>query len=275
MRRSWLIGTLVGAAGVLAAATPVHANDAPGGSGGAFVDEDANPTAIANDPGDAPVGGGGGGDDECEWSVVIADDFDFSIHDADGRRIYSETGRWMRRECDGSPQQINGMFIVPEGGAVDPRALAANALATAPISIPSINTSPSNDRLYTQVRTWLWVDDGWWRSYSATANAGRVTSTVTATPTRAVWAAGDGGGTTCDGPGVEWQRGMRDDATYCSYIYRRSSASQEGTAYTLVVTVSFEITWTSNTGESGTLLAISRSASRQVEVGQVQALETG
>lgn len=274
MRRGWLIGTLVGAAAVLAAATPVPANDAPGGSGGAFVDDDANPTAIANDPGDAPSSGGGG-DDDCDWSVVIGDDFEFASYDSDGHRLYSETGRWLRRECGGSPQQINGMFIVPEGGAVDPQALAANALATAPISVPSINTSPSNDRLYTQVRTWLWVDGNWWRSYSATANAGRVTSTVTATPTRAAWTAGDGGGTTCDGPGVEWRRGMRDDATYCSYIYRRSSASQEGAAYTLAVTVSFEITWTSNTGESGTLPAVSRSASRQVEVGQVQALETG
>ena len=90
MRRG-LSATLIGAAAVLAAAAPVHANDAPGGSGGAFIDEDANPTAVANDPGDAPDGGGGG--DECEWSVVIADDFDFAIYDNDGRRLYSETGR--------------------------------------------------------------------------------------------------------------------------------------------------------------------------------------
>lgn len=274
MRRGCLIGALVGAAAVLAAAAPVHANDAPGGSGGAFVDEDANPTAIANDPGGAPSGGGGGGD-ECEWLVAVTDDFEFAIYDNDGGRYYSETGRWLRRECDGSPQQINGMFIVPEGDAVDPQALAANALASAPISVPSINTSPSNDRLYTQVRTWLWVDDGWWRTYSATANAGRVSSTVTATPTRAEWSAGDGDGTTCNGPGVEWRRGMRDDATYCSYTYRHSSAGQGGDVYTLSVTVWFEITWTSNTGQSGTLAAVSRSASRQVEVGEVQALETG
>lgn len=68
---------------------------------------------------------------------------------------------------------------------------------------------------------------------------------------------------------------MRDDATYCSYIYRHSSAGEDGGTYTLSVTVWFEITWTSNTGQSGTLAGITRSASRSVEVGQVQALETG
>lgn len=264
---------LVAVAAVLAAAAPAHANDAPGGSGGAFVDNDDNPTAVANDPGGAPQGGGGG--DDCTWTVLVADDFEFAIYDDDGRRLYSETGRWLQRVCDGSPQPVNGMFVVPQGGAVDPRALASSALASAPISVPSINTSPSNDRLYTQVRTWLWLDGSWWRSYSATANAGRVSATVTATPTRAEWRAGDGGGTTCNGPGVEWRRGMSDDATYCSYTYRRSSAGQESSKYTLSVTVWFEVTWTSNTGEGGTLPAISRTASRQVEVGQVQALETG
>lgn len=273
MRRRWLTAPLMAVAAALAAAAPAHANDAPGGSGGAFVDDDDNPTAVANDPGRAPTGGGGR--DECTWTVLIGDDFEFAIYDDNGRRLYSETGRWLQRVCDGSPQPVNGAFTVPEGGPVDPRALASNALASAPITTPAINTSPTNDRLYTQVRTWLWVDSSWWRTYSATANAGRVSSTVTATPTRAEWRMGDGGGTTCNGPGVEWRRGMRDDATYCSYTYRHSSAQQKGGKYTLSVTVWFEVTWTSNTGDSGALPAISRTASRQVEVGEVQALETG
>lgn len=258
----------------IAAAAPAHANDAPGGSGGAFVDADDNPTAIATDAG-AGGGSGAGGGDDCEWSVVIGDDFEYAMYDTDGRRLYSETGRWLQQICDGQTQEIGGSFIIPEGGRVDPQALAADALASVPIGVPPMFTSPSNDRLYTQMRTWLWVNEDWWRAYSATANAGRVSSTVTATPTRAEWNTGDGGGTTCRGPGVEWRRGMSDDATYCSHVYRRSSAGEDGATYTLSVTVWFEISWASNTGDSGTLAAISRSASRQVEVGQVQALETG
>lgn len=170
---------------------------------------------------------------------------------------------------------MNGSYLVPEGGQADPAAIAAGALASVPIATPPMTTSPSaNDRLYTQVRTWLWLPAEWWRSYSATANAGRVTSTVTASPVRAEWASGDGGGTTCRGPGVEWRRGMRDDATYCSYTYRHSSAGEPGDSYTLAVTVWFQVTWTSNTGQAGALGDISRSASRQVQVGEIQAMET-
>ena len=141
---------------------------------------------------------------------------------------------------------------------------------------PPIATSPSaDDRLYTQVQTWLWLEDQWWTTYSATANAGRVSATVTATPTSASWDTGDGGGTTCRGPGVAWQRGMPDDdATYCKHTYTNSSAGQEGGTYTLSATVTFEITWTSNTGGGGSLEAIDRTASRDVEVGEIQAVET-
>lgn len=261
---------LVGTAG------PAFANETPGGDGGAYVDDDGDPTAVARDETDLVGTGGGGGEDECEWNVVIEDDFEFAIYELDGTRLYSETGRWLERVCDGEIVAVGELFIIPEGGQVDPRALAADALASVPIATPPISTSPSaDDRLYTQVRTWLWLADSWWREYTATANAGRVTASVTATPVRAEWDPGDGGGTTCRGPGVEWRRGMPDEATYCSYIYRHSSAGEDGDAYQLAVTVWFEVSWSSNTGDGGTLAAISRSASRQVQVGEVQAIETG
>lgn len=275
MRGRRVIASLVA---LMAAATdnaaPAHANDAPAGVGGAFVDAEQNPTAVARGTGSGGASGGGSADD-CAWSLVIGDDFEYAIYDGGGRRQYSKTGRWLQKLCGGRAQEIGGSFIIPQGGRADPRALAVDALASVPVGVPPMGTSPSNDRLYTQVRTWLWVDSDWWRTYSAKASAGRVTSTVTAAPTRADWNAGNGGGTTCRGPGVVWRRGMPDDATYCSYVYRQSSAGQQDDKYNLSVTVWFEISWTSNTGQAGTLAAISRSTSRQVEVGEVQALETG
>ena len=274
MRARWLTPLALAVAIVCFSASSALANDAPSGSGGAFVNDDGDPTAVASERVSRPASRSGAPSD-CRWSVAVADDSEFPVYDVDGRRMYSETGQWLQRSCSGSPQPVGGTYLVPRGVAVDPQTLATQAVASVAIPTPAISTSPTNDRLYTQVRTWLWVDDGWWRSYSATASAGGVTTTVNAIPRRAVWTMGDGGGTTCNGPGVEWRRGMRDDATYCSYIYRRSSAQQQSGKYTLSVTVTFEITWTSNTGESGALPAISRSASRQVEVGQVQALETG
>jgi len=276
MRARRLTAALVLSLAAGSLASPALANESPGGDGGAFVSDDGDPTAVARDASTRPSGGGGGGGDDCRWNVVIEDDFAFAIYETNGTRMYSETGRWLERICGGEVVAVGDLFVVPEGGAVDPRALAMEALASVPIATPPMSTSPSaDDRLYTQVRTWLWLPGTWWRAYSATATAGRVTASVTATPVRAEWNAGDGGGTTCRGPGVEWRRGMRDDATYCSYTYRHSSAGEDGDSYTLTVTVWFRVSWTSNTGGGGTLADISRGASRQVQVGEVQAIETG
>lgn len=268
-RAGWLI---VGIAAVLlTAASPAAADD----EGGAHI-EDGNPTAVAHDDDLLPGGGGGGGDDDCQWNVVIEDDFEFAIYEVNGTRLYSETGRWIERVCGGEIVAVGDLFIIPEGGPADPVQLAADARESVPIATPAIHTSPeANRRLYVRVPTWLWVDPTWWQTYTATANAGRVSSTVTARPVRATWGTGDGGGTACAGPGIEWRRGMRDDATYCKHTYEHSSAGQPEGTYTLTVTVEFEVTWTSNVGAGGSLAAVSRSASRPVEVGEIQAVESG
>jgi hypothetical protein len=203
--------------------------------------------------------------------VVIEDDTAFAVYELDGTRQYSETGRWLEQVCDGRPIQV-----VPERAPADPRDLAVDARESVPIPTPPLRTSPSADReLYPQMKTWLWLDQSWWREYSATASAGGVSSTVTARPVRAEWTMGDGGQTVCDGPGVAWQRGMADDDTYCSYTYRRSSAGEDDGTFTLTVTVHFEVAWTSNTGAGGSLGALTRSASTEVRVGEIQAVNTG
>lgn len=255
-------------------ATPALAEQRPPGDAGAYVDGNDNPTAVARS--DEERGSrSSGSPSSCEWRVVIADDWAMAIYDTDGTRLFSETGRWLEKWCDGQQMQVGDGYIVPEGGQVDPAQLAAEARRSIPIVSPAINTSPSSDRrLYVRVPTWLWLDPSWWQSYSATASAGRVSSTVTARPVRAVWSAGDGGGTTCNGPGVVWREGMREDATYCRHTYYHSSAGEEGGTYTLSVTVEFEVTWTSNVGLGGGLAGVSRSASRQVEVGEIQAVES-
>lgn len=265
MRARLLIASLVAALTIVTMAPAARADD----GGDAFVDGDGDPTAVADDTVDDP-GNPGGSDDDCTYRVAIEDDFEFGVYDVDGSRIYSETGRWLERVCDGSAQEP-----FPEGGAVDPQTLALSARASVPIADPPMTTSPSaDDRLYTQVTTWLWIDGDWWQPYSATATAGRVSSTVTATPTSATWDMGDGEVVSCQGPGVPWRRGSPDSATYCKHTYRHSSAGHENGSYTLAVTVTFEISWTSNTGSGGSLESIERSASRAVEVGEIQGLET-
>lgn len=255
----------------------VASADGEGGTGTeatAYLDPDGNPTVEVVD-GNSEPGGESGGDSDCFFRVAIADDFVMGIYDVNGDRMYSETGRWLELICNGSITPIDGQGIVPEGGSVDPRQLAEDARRSVQIDPPPIETSPDASReTYAQVTTWLWVDNGWWQSYSATATAGRVSATVTAAPTVAVWSTGDGGTERCAGPGVEWRRGLDDDDTYCSHVYTRSSDAEPDGAYSLEATVSFDVTWTSNIGVSGSLEGVSRSSSRSIRVGEIQAVET-
>lgn len=275
MRARLVAVVLLSVIGVVLPAVPAHADDGAGG----FIDDQGDPTATAEDgsPGSGSEGTGDGVDDGCTWIVLVEDDFEWAIYDGEGNRRYSETGRWLSQDCPlTDPGAVGGVIVVPEGAEVDVDALALEARESVPISAPPMATSPPADReLYTQVQTWLWVDEDWWTPYSASANAGRVSATVTARPVMTDWTMGDGGSTACAGPGVEWHRGMDDSETYCSYVYQRSSSGEAEGTYALSVTVEFEVTWESNVGSGGSLSAVTRSATRQVTVGEIQAIETG
>ena len=252
----------------------------PGDGGGAYVDPDGDPTATAGDSansgGGGESGGGGANDDACVWRVVIVDDFEFPVYEVDNTRMYSATGRWLERWCpDTGAVAIDGYFLTPEGGLVDPNQLAVDALESVGIEPPAIRTSPSeNGRLYVQIPTWLWLEPSWWQTYEATADAGRVWSTVRATPVATTWSLGDGQSVSCLGPGTAWRQGLPEDATDCAHTYRTSSAATPGGKFHLEATVTFEISWTSNAADGGTLPAITRTSTRDVEVGEIQAIGT-
>jgi len=246
------------------------------GRAGGYIDGSGNPTAEAGTEVVTPVSSGGSGPaTDCVWKLLIADDKQTAMYDPNGKRIYSPTGRWFQKVCNGASVEVNGSFATPESAPVDPAVLAQQARQSVAIPLPPLATSPRADRrLYTRVPTWLWVDPSWWRGYSATANAGGVSSTVVARPVRAVWIMGDGGQTTCTGPGTEWRPGMADAQSTCSYVYKNSSAGQSAKTFTMTVAVEFEVSWTSSIGPGGSLPGITRSATRAVEVGEIQAVET-
>ncbi|QYG94407.1 hypothetical protein HC251_19510 [Iamia sp. SCSIO 61187] len=199
---------------------------------------------------------------------MIEDDLQMAIYDTDTLdTMHSNTGRWLQYVCPGlGPVAVDGQFLTPEGGLVDPAALAAQALASIGIEGPAVRTSPNPNDLVVNVPTWLWVDQGWWQAYEATATAGRVTVTVTARPTSTAWSLGDGAGIRCDA-GRPWRAGLPESATDCSHTYRRASDGLE-----LSATVSLEVTWTSNIGAGGSLPAISRTSAIEVVVDEIQAI---
>lgn len=279
MRALLVIATLLGAVALLVPATPAGADDRPGGNGGAYVNPDGDPTAVAGDgsSGGGASGGGGAGHNPCEWRVVIEDDFKFPVYDVDSPEPqHSSTGRWLEYRCDGlGAVAVNGYFLIPEGGLVDPRQLAVDALASVGIQPPAIRTSPSaNGRLYVQVPTWLWLERSWWQPYEATARAGHVWSTARAVPVATTWNLGDGRSVSCRGPGTEWRRGLPEDASSCTHTYRTSSVGTPGGTFTVEATVTFEVSWSSNVAAGGTLPGITRTSLVDVEVGEIQAIGT-
>jgi hypothetical protein len=244
------------------------------GRSDAYIDDSGNPTAEAS-TGGSQSGGSAAPPSDCVWQLINEDDQVSAMYDANGNRIYSPTGRWYQKICDGASVEVNGSFAVPESAPVDPADLAQQARQSVAIPVPPLATSPPADRkLYTRVPTWLWVDADWWRGYSATADAGGVSSTVLARPVRAVWTMGDGGQAVCEGPGTEWRPGMAEEQSTCSYVYKNSSAGQRGDTFEMTVEVEFEVSWTSSIGPGGSLARITRSASQAVQVGEIQAVET-
>lgn len=239
----------------------------------AFIDgANGSLTAEAADETVTERRSGGGGATDCHWERLPAGTISY---DDLGNRLVSPTGRWLQKVCDGSPVMVGGSFAVPERPPVDPRTVARQARESVSIPEPTLLTAPPPDRrLYVQMRTWLWLDPSWWKPYTATADTGAVSASVVATPVRTIWTMGDGRQTTCDGPGVAWRRGLPEGATTCAYTYRRSSAGEPGGTYTMSVAVEFEVSWSSSAGSGGVLPAIIRTASRPVEVGEIQAVET-
>ena len=275
MRARGLTAAVLLATVVFVVATPARADD----GGGAFVDDEGTPTATASTggPGGGETSSGGGaGADECRWVVVVEDDFEWALYDPDGNRRFSETGRWLAHDCPPTqPGSVGGIVMVPEGEEVDLEGLTLEALARTVVGAPQIETSPPAGRgLYTQVPTWLWVAPSWWRAYEATASAGRVWSTVQATPVTTSWSMGDGQSVSCPGPGTPWQPGVSEDATDCAHTYRTSSAGRPGGTFPIEATVTIDVSWTSNAASGGTLPGISRSSSLDVVVGEIQAIGT-
>ena len=220
---------------------------AGGSTSGAYIDESGNPTVeaaeLAGSPDrpSAPTS-------NCTWEV-LAHTHRLVVYDDDGAPITSPTGKWLQKLCNGSPVSVGGVFAVPA-------------------------RPPADGKLFARIPTWLWVDETWWKPYSATASVGGVSATVVATPVRATWSTGDGERVVCDGPGVAWRRGLPESASRCTHEYTRSSAARPGGTFDLAVSVGFEVTWSSSTGAGGRLLPLTRTATRPVQVGEIQAVIT-
>ena len=207
------------------------------------------------------------------------------------RKAYAaeNNGAYYWKSCGGQDANRSGSFLagatfLPNGTRgpvpviVDPVALAQEALQRAPLAAPNIKMAPDPSiPQLVNLATFLWIDPAQWRPQSASATAGAVTSTVTATPTRVVWDMGQGDTVTCNGPGAPYVPTLPDDAqpSNCKFTYPASSARSPDKTFTITATIEWPVTWAASGAPGGGDLGISRSSSSTpVRVAEVHVLNT-
>jgi hypothetical protein len=171
----------------------------------------------------------------------------------------------------------------PSSPAVDPRSVALQAERSLALPAPASHFNPTATSVV-NLPTWLWIDAGIWHPYSVTASVGSVSATAVANPILVTWSMGDGGQTTCPGPGAPYNLSQPSSgqSTQCEYSYLRSSAGQlspdgnpDDGAFAVSATVSWAVSWSAQGAAGGGELPMLFTSSRStVRVEQVQSINS-
>ena len=165
----------------------------------------------------------------------------------------------------------------PPPPPANPRDLAGEAQQKTPLPVPTVGLSPAPPiPQLVNLPVFLWIDKAQWVPQKASATAGTVTSTVTATPKRVVWDMGNGDSVSCDNPGKPYVPGVPDDQqpSRCRYKgYPRSSAGAPNGTFTVTTTLEWDVSLVAiGAPGSGSLGTARRSTTTAVQVVEVQAL---
>jgi hypothetical protein len=242
---------------------------------GSQVGVDAN-----NAGGTGGTGGGkGGGHSTCKYEGLDADGVataDAMAKSGWGPPAGTAPGTWYRKVCTDTNGQSSATVVWLATSAVDPAALAQQASDRAPIPVPDVRLNPpESGEQVVNLTTWMWIDQSVWQPVSATASAGGVTVTAAAAPESVRWVMGNGDIVTCAGPGTPYDpsRPSNEQHTDCSYVYRRSSASAPGGAFTATATVTWHVTWAAaGAAGGGDLGTASRTTTFSIRVAEIQAV---
>jgi hypothetical protein len=201
-------------------------------------------------------------------------------------------GRWVVVSCpgqqadlpEGALEWVPTVSTPPPSAAAGPSAAAARAAASIVLPALPIQLDPVSFSVV-QFPTWLWVDPDLWHPYEATATAGGVTATATATPETVRWTMGDGGVVECDGPGTPYRIDVSASlqSTSCSYVYTRPSDEGPGVdgegnegAFVVSATVTWRVTWVAvGASGGGTLPSLRTTSTTPVRVEQVESVGVG
>lgn len=187
---------------------------------------------------------------------------------------------WYQRSCRHTSGNTDFSVFLKEiedpGPSRAGRDLALAAEDRLAVPAPRIRMNPPVEQeQIVNLESWLWVERGIWRDYSARAEAGSSWAEATAVPSRVVWDMGNGDRVVCQGPGSPYddRRPPESQSTDCSYTYPQSSAGQPGDRYTVTTTVVWGVSWQGSGGAGGDLGDFTRSSSVRVRVAELQAVK--
>ena len=189
-----------------------------------------------------------------------------------------QPGQWVFPVCAGPgvidpmpPFWVTGAQPVATVAQVSPVMVAQQALRRLSLGSPAIRMAPPTGAAQlVGVATWLWIDPAAWKAVSASASAGPVTTTATATPSKVVWDMGDGASVTCAGPGTAYDPSQPNATTDCSYTWPAPGS------YQVTATVYWSVTWTATGAPGGGSLGVQGgpAAGVAVQVVESQAINT-
>lgn len=166
----------------------------------------------------------------------------------------------------------------PEGGGAskppEPAVVAQQAVRELVLPDPVIRTNPGEQHAQlVSVPTWMWLDRVMWKPVSETATVPGVSVTATAKPREASWVMGDGKTVVCEGAGTPYSSKYAADSESpdCGHVYLRSSAGQPEEAFTVSVTVVWDVEWHGG-GDQGVVPGLETQAQVSLRVAEAQAL---
>ena len=173
-----------------------------------------------------------------------------------------------------------GPVWVPAGGQppvppVDGATLAKAAWKAVEIPAPSVEMNPrmgGDVQTLVGVENWVWASADTPQSVTATASAGPVSATVTATSSGLTLSAPDSK-VSCRGFGTPWQPGMPEGGSSCTVTFTRSSEHLGGST-SVKVGVSYSASYAASDGAQGSLPSVSTSGSVSLKVGEAQSLNS-
>ncbi|MGW1364902.1 ATP/GTP-binding protein [Streptomyces chartreusis] len=179
---------------------------------------------------------------------------------------------------DGAP--IRSVIIADEGAdvpVVDPQAVAQLAVARMKLLGPKVASPRAAGKYTVGVPMWLWVDQSptTFGPNTASATAGGVTVTATASVASIQWDMGDGTEpVTCTGAGTAYKAeyGLKASPD-CGHLFRTTSAGKSDGKFQGTATSTWTVTWQVNGGGGNGQFTEIRTTDFAAAVGELKVLD--